>query len=238
MLDISSFSDYHTPVRQGTSFQRMGRNTKLPASYIPQTQAAISSSGHPATQGHLMPRPTVQASPFSDANVSIFSDIDKYYVGNQPQQQQQQQQQIIKYTHYPHQTATATNLAYEHSQLPQQQVPHSLLSHHQPGSVSSPVGNLTHGFKNMRVTSVPVSRADVMTPVSRAYGLVYSHPISGFTSGVSRPVTNISHSGYSANITDSQQQHQQMLHSHPAPSSQEDQHSPHGPLSIIREGKN
>lgn len=79
--------NYHTPARQGTTFQRLGRNAKAPASYIPQAQAMPSShpSAHP--QGIFMPRPTMmgQAGILSQQqDTSMLSDLDKYYVGNQP----------------------------------------------------------------------------------------------------------------------------------------------------------
>ena len=83
-----SISDYHTPARQGTTFQRLGRNAKVPASYIPQAQSVPSSLGHPSAlpQAMLVPRPSVgQAGLLSQQqDVSVFSDLDKYYVGNQP----------------------------------------------------------------------------------------------------------------------------------------------------------
>ncbi|CAL1529664.1 unnamed protein product [Lymnaea stagnalis] len=251
--------NYHTPVRQGTSFQRMGRNTRTPASYIPQSQIV---SGQPASAATLVSRPNVQqTAQFHETNPSMFGELDKYYAGSQPQpqqqqifqQQQQQQPQIMKYLQQ--QSGVTSSQMFDPSQLVQQQQASQGLGQHQPPSVqqhypqytqhppsqqyyqqytqqtpaSSSVGQLTQGFQNLRVTSSPVSRTDVTSAIPRSYGVVYSQPVSGVASGVSRQMINISQGGFGGHNTDSSQT-KLFGHSH-----QEDQGSA---LSVIREDEN
>ncbi|BFZ07680.1 hypothetical protein BsWGS_10719 [Bradybaena similaris] len=252
--------NYHTPVRQGTSFQRMGRNTKLPASYIPQTQTSPGATGHMASQPVAVSRSAVATSPYAESNTSTFHDIDKYYVGNQPLQHHQQQ---VKYPSYQQQTVSASGVNQQVAQgLHTQQSPHQ--SHQQTVSASgvnqqhtqqsphqnhqqqtqqgqspltpSSMSNLTQGFQNLRVmTSIPVSRTDVTSAVTRSYGVAYSQPVSGVSTGVSRPVMNVSYSGYNSIVADSQ--HKQMWHPHSG-ANQKDTRIPHTTLSIIREDDN
>ncbi|CAG5127422.1 unnamed protein product [Candidula unifasciata] len=227
--------NYHTPVRQGTSFQRMGRNTKLPASYIPQTQTSPSPAGHIAAQSVSASRSSVPTSPYAEPSPSTFHDIDRYYVGNQPVQHQQQQ---VKYSNYQHQTVAASGGGQQSPQgAHQQQSQHQTYQQQsaQAQLVPSSMSNLTLGFQNMRVTSIPVSRTDVTSAVTRTYGVAYSQPVSGISTGVSRPVMNVSYSGYNSSVADSQ--HKQMWYPQSG-AGQDDARIPHTALSIIREDDN
>ena len=243
MLFFFWLLDYHTPVRQGASFQRIGgRNAKLPATYIPQIQsgphqtsplamsmaAQAVQSGRTSTLGNNSPHT-------GDPTHVAIGDYDKYYMGNQPQppthhkytghsqnvqgssistshhhdysllhhqQAQQHSSHHVVSPHHQHHLLQQTNHTHQQNQHPQQmsvsqqgQGSPSHLTQQGQGSPNhmsqqnqgSP-GHLVHNFQNLRVTSTPVSRTDVTSAVSRSYGVVYSQPVSGITSGVSRPM--------------------------------------------------
>ncbi|XP_059161538.1 scaffold protein salvador-like [Physella acuta] len=220
--------NYHTPVRQGTSFQRMGRTARTPASYIPQAQTQ-SVPGQP----QVAPRPNVQGIQMNETNTSLFGDLDKYYVGNQPQPVQQ----AAKYSPLVHQTTALTPATQFYDQSALQQHPASHL-HQQPqqhhftpaAPVSSSITHLTQGFQNFRVTSSPVSRTDVTSTVQRPYGVVYSQPVSGIASGVSRHMLNVSQPGYASHSSDPQSQMP------PSSSAGQEERGGMTALSVIREG--
>ncbi|XP_005105681.1 scaffold protein salvador [Aplysia californica] len=262
--------NYHTPVRQGTSFQRIGgRNAKMPASYIPHTQSTPHLPSPLASQALQVPRPSVQSSSVLDNTPQAFGDIDKYYVGSQPQPhqqlQQQQQQHLAKYSGLQSQNVPSSSTAsqmYDHSQMLHLQAQHPTqqgFSHHQlqyqqqqqlnqthhqhsqqqqqqssnQQSLPASPSHITQGFQNLRVTSTPVTRTDVTSAMSRSYGVVFSQPVSGIASGVSRPMVNSSHVGY---IGDGQQQ--LLGHANVATSQGQDEQRGANPVSIIREDDN
>ena len=242
--------DYHTPARQGTSFQRMGgRNAKLPTSYIPQIQSPPHQQSPLATQQSLqqqqMPRPVAQSS-VQESNQQTFEDLDKYYVGNQPQPTQQGlkypvlNSQNISSSSSGHQQSMQhhpSQQMYSHHHHHQQQQLQSTPSHHQhtphqqlQSNQGSPSHITTQGYQNLRVTSTPVTRTDVTSAMSRPYGVVYSQPVSGIASGVQRPAPVMSLSGHKMDGNS---------HNHAAiatSQSQEEQHSPNA-VGIIREGQ-
>ncbi|GFO48749.1 salvador-like protein 1 [Plakobranchus ocellatus] len=225
--------NYHTPARQGTTFQRLGRNAKVPASYIPQAQSMPSNLSHPSTspQAILVPRPSVgQVSVVSQdgSNVaSVFSDLDKYYVGNQSSprsygqqvrhfQPQGQQQHLSAVTGYRFDKPQN----YQHT-LYQQQDPSSqyqkavnptqtfypvatvqqpAISVATPSSTSIPVGHLAQNFQKLRMTSAPVSRTDITSTSagSQSFGVAYSQPVNGgVVAGLPRPMPQSSQAGLS-----------------------------------------
>lgn len=205
----------------------MGRTARTPASYIPQAQTQ-SVPGQP----QVVPRPNVQGIQLSETNTSLFGDLDKYYVGNQPQPAHQ----TAKYSPLVHQATALTPATQFYDQSVLQQHPAS--QHQQPQQhqftqatpVSSSVSHLTQGFQNFRVTSSPVSRTDVTSTVQRPYGVVYSQPVSGIASGVSRHMLNVSQSGYAGHSSDPQSQMP------PSSSASQEERGGMTALSVIREG--
>ncbi|GFR71419.1 salvador-like protein 1 [Elysia marginata] len=168
--------NYHTPARQGTTFQRLGRNAKVPASYIPQAQAMPSSLSHPSAlpQAMLVPRPSVvgQAGVLSQQqDVSVFSDLDKYYVGNQPTPRtqgqlvrpfQHQGQEPLSLAGYRHdKPLTHQYLQYQQQQdLPSSQYQRAVSSaqlFYPPASIQQPNNNIYSFPPNSSSPSTSVS---------------------------------------------------------------------------------
>ncbi|KAK6999231.1 scaffold protein salvador [Biomphalaria glabrata] len=212
--------NYHTPVRQGTSFQRMGRTTRTPASYIPQAQV-YNVPGQPVTQNVSTPRPNA---PTVLAHESS-GDIDKYYAGHQPQQQHfsfSSQPQTVRY-----------QMFYQapHGVSPQMQSQQHY-QHYEPGAL--PVNQLTQGFHNLRMTSSPVSRTEVTSSGPQTFGVAYSQVVSDVATGVTRPAINMSQGAFSNQSAELQ--HQKLL-GHLG-GNQEDQRSITSPLTVIREDDN
>ncbi|KAH9489433.1 hypothetical protein Btru_056366 [Bulinus truncatus] len=200
----------------------MGRTTRTPASYIPQAQS-YSVPGHPISQSAATSRPNVSAMLQQETGSSVFGDIDKYYAGNQPQPQQHHQvhQQGVKYPVFqqgPLSTSQQT-LAQQHYQ--------------QFTPATSSVAQLAQGFQNLRMMSSPVSRTDVTSTAPQSFGVAYSQPVSGIASGITRPVINMSQSGFGSHNAESQQKLIGHFGSH-----QDDQRSIMNPLTVIREDDN